>query len=287
MNAEPYRPTPPGLSTRAAQTPLCAAALWARVAPGVQAQNQPQAERGPVTVRYSEGTVHGFLELRTDEDRLLAHGDLLQVPGDSAIESRMIFHFSDTSYFEETTIFTQHRVFRMETYHLVQRGPAFRADLDAALSRDGRFVVTSTSHNDGKVERYTGRLDLPSDVYNGLPVVVAKNLRMGDTVNIHLVAFMPKPRLIGLRVAFAGTDTVLLGTHAEPAAHFVLTPQLGAFTTFFAKLLGKLPPDSNVWIVMDQVPAFVRFEGPMYLGPVWRLTMATPTWPAVPKSQPK
>ena len=287
MNAEPCSQPLPGRPTRAPQGLLCAAALWATVALAAQAQNQAQAERGAVTVRYSEGTAHGFLELRTVEDRLLAHGDLLQVSSDSTIESRVVFRFADTSYFEETTTFTQHHVFQMQTYHLLQRGPAFPADLDAMLSRDGRFVVTSASHHDGKVERYEGRLELPNDVYNGLPVVVAKNLRMGDTVNVHLVAFTPKPRLIGLRIAFAGTDTVMLGNHAEPTAHFVLAPQLGALTTFFAKLLGKLPPDSDVWIVMDQVPAFIRFEGPMYLGPVWRLTLATPTWPALPKPQSK
>ncbi len=286
MNAEPWVPTLPGLAAGAARSLLCTAALWATVASAGQAQQeapprqQAQAKQGPVTVRYSQGTVHGFLELRTDKDRLLAHGDLLQVPGDSAIESRMIFHFGDTSYFEESTTYTQHQVFRMESYHLVQRGPAFAADIDATLSRDGRYAVTNTSHKSGKVERYSGRLDLPSDVYNGLPIVAAMNLRAGDTVTIHLVAFTPKPRLIGLRIAFAGTDTVMLGDHPEPTAHFVLSPQLGALTTFFAKLLGKLPPDSDVWIVMDQVPAFIRFEGPMYLGPVWRLSLTTPTWPA-------
>ena len=246
----------------------------------------PQEKTHPVTVRYSEGTVHGFLELRTDQDSLLAHGDLLQVPGDSTLESRMILHFPDKSVFEETTTFTQHRVFRMETYHLVERGPAFAADLDASLSRDGHYVVASTSHKDGKVERYAGRLDLPTDVANGLPVVLAKNLRIGDTAVVHLVAFTPKPRLIGLRIAYAATDTVMLGVHAELTAHFVLKPELGALTAFFAKLLGKLPPDSHVWLVMDQVPAFLRFEGPLYSGPVWRLNLTTPTWPkAAPRSK--
>jgi hypothetical protein len=122
-----------------------------------------------VPVRYSEGTVHDFLELRTDQDSLLAYGDLLQVPGDSTIESRMIFHFPDKSVFEETTTFSQHQVFVMESYHLVERGPAFSADLEASLSRSGRYTVTSTSHKTGREERYEGRLDLPVDVYNGLP----------------------------------------------------------------------------------------------------------------------
>jgi len=125
--------------------------------------------RDAVPVRYSEGTVHDFLELRTDQDSLLAYGDLLQVPGDSTIESRMIFHFPDKSVFEETTTFSQHQVFVMESYHLVERGPAFSADLEASLSRSGRYTVTSTSHKTGREERYEGRLDLPVDVYNGLP----------------------------------------------------------------------------------------------------------------------
>ena len=257
---------------------LCAAGLSAVPAAPLRAQDGTHPGRVGVAVRYSEGTVHGFLELRTDQDRLLAHGDLLQVPGDSTIKSRMVFRFADTSVFEETTIFTQHQVFRMESYHLVERGPAFGADLDATLSRDGRYVVTSTSHKDGRVQRFAGQLDLPSDVYNGLPVVIAKNLRVGDTANVHLVAFTPKPRLIGLQIAFAGTDTVMLGAHPELTAHFVLKPQLGVLIAFFAKLLGKMPPDSHVWIVMDQVPTFVRFEGPMYSGPVWHLSLATPTW---------
>jgi hypothetical protein len=229
-----------------------------------------------VAVRYSEGTVHGFLQLRSEGDSLLAEGDLLQVPGDSTIESRMVLRFADKSLFEETTLFSQHQRFRLVSYHLVERGPAFDTELDATLSREGRYLVTS--RKDGKTASDSGQIDLPGDVANGLPVIIAKNLKSGDTANVHLVAFTPKPRLIGLRIAYAGLDTVMVGSHAEPTAEFVLSPQLGAFTGFFAKLLGKMPPDSRVWIVQDQVPAFARFEGPLFMGPVWRLSLATPRW---------
>lgn len=263
----------------------CIGAIWAAgflAGPSSTAQAPAQTEghsgSGPVTVRYSEGSAHGFLELRNDQDSVVAYGDLLQVPGDSTIESRLLLRFEDKSVMEETTTFSQHGVFRLVSYHLVQQGPAFSADLDATLSSDGRYVVTSLSHKDGRMERHAGQVALPGDVANGLPVVLAKNLRMGDTADVHLVAFTPKPRLIGLRIAFAGTDTVMVGSRAEPMARFVVKPQLGALTAFFARLLGKLPPDSQVWIIMDRVPAFFRFKGPMYLGPVWRLSLTTPTW---------
>jgi hypothetical protein len=253
------------------------AVLLAPPASAALAQTKPPPEAAGIAVRYSEGALHGFLELRSDRDSLLAEGDLLQVPGDSTIESRMVLRFVDKSLFEETTTYSQHQRFRLVAYHLVQRGPAFDTDLDATLSRDGRYVVTS--RKGGKEDHDEGHLDLPGDVSNGLPVVIARNLRSGDTADVHLVAFTPEPRLIGLRIAFAGIDTVMVGGHAEPTARFVLSPQLGALTGFFAKLLGKLPPDSHVWIVQDQVPGFVRFEGPLFMGPVWRLSLAAPAWP--------
>lgn len=279
MSARGWGRVTPDRSGGIAALLCCAAGLAVTPVSPLGAQDSRHPASNAVTVRYSEGTAHGFLELRTDQDSLLAHGDLLQVPGDSTIKSRLVFHFGDKSVFEETTTFSQHQLFRMESYHLVQSGPAFSADLDATLSRDGRYVVVSTSHPDGKVDRYEGQLDLPSDVANGLPVVIARNLRVGDTANVHLVAFTPKPRLIGLRIAYAGADTVMLGSHAEPTAHFVLKPQLGALTGFFAKLLGKMPPDSHIWMVVDRVPTFLRFKGPMYMGPVWQLNLTTPTWP--------
>lgn len=251
----------------------CALAL---ATAGAQAQSKTAPEQVGVPVRYSQGTVHGFIQLRSDQDSLLAEGDLLQVAGDSTIESRMVLRFADKSYFEEATTFTQHKVFRMVAYHLVQRGPAFDPQLDAVLSRDGQYAVVSRQGQ--KEDRDAGQLELPEDVSNGLPVVLAMNLHRGDTADVHLVAFTPKPRLIGLRIAFAGMDTVTIGGHAEPTAHFVLSPQLGALTGFFAKLLGKLPSDGHVWIDLDRVPGFVGYEGPLFMGPVWRLRLSTPVW---------
>lgn len=247
-------------------------------------QDTTRSYSGLVGVRYSEGTVHGFLELRSEDDSVLAHGDLLQVPGDSGLESRMVFHFRDQSFFEETTRFTQHRVFRMQWYHLVQRGPAFEQDLDATLSIDGHYLVKTVSHKDGKEERYEGTLDLPEDTYNGLPVVLAKNLKSGDTALVHLVAFTPKPRLIGLEISFVAASSVLMGGRQESALHFRLKPKLGALTALFAKLLGKLPSDSHVWVVSEDVPAFIHFIGPLYSGPSWQLSLTTPSWPKRPPS---
>ena len=239
-------------------------------------------DRGPLAVRFTEGSVHGFLDLHGESGALLAHGELTQSSASGGIDSRMTFRFRDGSMFEETVLFTQHGSFAMQQYHLVQKGPAFEHDLDATLARTGQYTVTSVSHSDGKRSEDSGHLDLPGDVANGLVVLVAKNLRVGDSGLVHMVAFTPAPQLIGLRLAPAGADAITIGDRAEQANRLVVSPQVGGVKGVFARLLGKLPPDSHVWILADRVPAFVRFEGPMYQGPVWRMTLAAPHWPEPP-----
>jgi hypothetical protein len=140
--------------------------------------------------------------------------------------------------------------------------------------------VRSTSHSDHRPHRYAGHLDLPADVANGLATVLVRNLRAGDTADVHVVAFTPKPRLVGLRMAYSGVDSVRVGGGTRPVERFLLKPQLGALTGLFARLMGKVPADSYVWVLMEGAPAFIRFEGPMYSGPVWRLSPVTPAWEA-------
>jgi hypothetical protein len=232
-----------------------------------------------IPVRYTEGTVHGFLELTTADGAVLGHGDLLQVVTDGGIESRMVFHLAKGSVFEESVTFTQHDVFTMHSYHLVQSGPAFAEDLDASLSRAGTYVVKTKSHKDGAEREYAGTLSMPGDVYNGMVSTIAKNSSTRENTTVHIVAFTPQPRVIGLELAPSGSQHVLLGHHEETAVNFAVKPKLGFMLHLAAKLTGKMPPDSHVWIITDDVPAFVRSEGPLYSGPVWRIALTSPDWP--------
>ena len=47
-----------------------------------------------------------------------------------------------------------------------------------------------------------------------------------------------------------------------------------------AKLIGKQPLDTSVWILGGDAPSFVRSEGQFYQdGPVWRIELASPDYP--------
>lgn len=234
----------------------------------------------PIPVRFAEGVAHGFLLLRTVDGALIASGDLLQVVRGGGVESRMVFHFKDGSLFDETVVFTQQRVFTMQSYRLVQRGPVFSEDTEISMDRAGKYRVKTKTRKDGREQVLAGTLELPPDVYNGMILTVVKNLLKGAGKTVHVVAFMPKPRLIQLELAPKGEHKVLVGELTKTAIHYVLKPQLGFWLKLFAKLLGRLPPDYHVWIIHDEVPAFARFEGPLTTtGPVWRIELASPRWP--------
>src|SRR5262249_787831 len=147
--------------------------------------------RAQIPVRYPEGTVHGFLELRTDKGALLAHGDLVQTISSSGVESTMRFHFADTgTVFQQTLHSTHDGTFALQSYHLVQRGDVFPFAIDATLSRDGAYVVRTTSKaKHAKEKTYRGTLRLPADAANGLAMIFAKNVSTSARTRVHIVAF--------------------------------------------------------------------------------------------------
>jgi hypothetical protein len=239
------------------------------------------AEAATVPVRFQEGSIHGFLVLRNAADSVLAHGDLLQTAEGMSIQSRMVFRFTDGSHFEERVHFTQSGVFQMQSYNLEMRGATFPHDQKISMQREtGEYRVETTPRGGEGAEVHEGTMELPTDVYNGMIITVAKNLTSQSLTRVHYVAFMPEPRLIELDLAVGASATVMLGTESRSAAHFAIKPQLGGLTQFFAKLLGKLPPDNHVWIMTGDVPAFVKSVGALYMdGPEWRIELAVPRWP--------
>ena len=64
---------------------------------------------------------------------------------------------------------------------------------------------------------------------------------------------------------------------AERTVAFTFAPKLGAIVGTLVRLTWKMPPNSHAWFITQDVPAFVRFEGPLYSGPAWRLDLIGPT----------
>jgi len=235
----------------------------------------------PIPVRFAEGVAHGFLVLRDTNGQVLAQGDLLQVPRGGEVDKRMVFRFKDGSVFDEHVTFTQLGVYAMKNYKLTQKGPAFAQDTEVSISAaTGAYRVATTDHKGGKEKVLTGALALPADVCNGLLLTVVKDLQKGASEIVHFVGFTPEPRIIELEIAPAGEQAIMVGELKRSATHYLLKPRLGMWLKLFATILGRVPPDLHAWILTDDVPAFVGFEGSLTTpGPVWRIELVSPRRP--------
>ena len=237
----------------------------------------------PVTVRYREGVVRGFLALTTVDGDRLADGDLIQVARGDRVTTRLVFHFKDGSTHDETAVFSQRQRFRLLTHHLVQKGPAFPKPLDMSINAvTGQVVVRyADDHGEQKVE--TERLDLPPDLANGLLPTLLKNVRPEALPTVSMVVATPKPRLVKLSISNAGKNSFSTGSTNRQATHYVLKIEIGGLSGVLAPLLGKQPPDSHLWILEGEAPAFVRSEQQLFMdGPLWRIELVSPVWSKTP-----
>lgn len=239
------------------------------------------ARGDPVQVRYAEGVVHGFLVLRSLDGKTLADGDLIQVAHGDRVTSRLVFRFRDGSMHDETAVFSQRRQFRLLHDRLVQKGPAFPHPVDMSLDATSGEVTVRYADDKGEQKVEAVRLDLPPDVANGVILTLLKNVRPDALPGpVAYVAAMPKPRLVKLAVSVAGKESFTNGRTARKATHYVVKVEIGGVTGLLADLFGKTPPDNHVWILGGEAPAFVKSEGPLYVGgPVWRIELASPVWP--------
>ncbi len=235
----------------------------------------------PVAVRYKEGLLHGFLVLSTLDGTPIAQGDLIQVSRGNHITSRLTYHFKDGSRQEETTVFSQRGNFRLISYHLVQKGPAFKNETEVSIKASTGEVSVQYTDDEGKKKTENEHLKLPPDLANGLVLTLMKNLPP-DTppLEVSMVVATPKPRLVKLAISSRPKDPFSLAGSAREALHYAIKVEIGGLAGLVAPWLGKQPPDSHVWILGGESPTFVKSETLSYMGgPMWRTELVAPVWP--------
>jgi len=231
-------------------------------------------------VKHREGLVHGFLSLRTLAGETLAAGDLIQNVQNDRVTSQLVFSFKDGSSHDETAVFSQGRQFRLLSYRLVQKGPAFEHQMEVKL--DGRSGQVSVRHTDpdGHEKVENERIKVPPDLANGFVPVLLKNGRPGAPPTMSFLAATPKPMLVKLETTAIGEEAFSFAGSTRQAIHYVIKVDIGGVSGLLAPLLGKQPPDTHVWILDGEAPAFVKSEGPLAVGgPILRIELTGPAWP--------
>jgi hypothetical protein len=234
----------------------------------------------PVPVRHTEGLVHGFLVLRALDGNILASGDLAQVAKGDTVTAQLVFRFKDGSLHDETSVFSQRGTFRLLTYHLIQKGPAFKRQTDLTLNASTGQVTVHYA-DDGKEKTVTDQLKVPEEVANGLVSTLLSEIdpKTPKTM-LSMVASTPKPRLVKLAISPEGDESFWAGGQALKAIRYLVKVEIGGVDGVVAPIIGKQPPDTHVWVLAGKAPVFLKSEGPLYDdGPIWRIELASPVWP--------
>jgi hypothetical protein len=232
-----------------------------------------------IPVRYLEGRIHGFLVLRDIENNILASGSVIQFTSGNRVTNEVAFHFKDDSFQQETAVYSQRQRFQLLSYHLIQKGRTFKHPLDLSLNTSSGQVVIQTEE-DGKPKTITERMNLPPDLANGIVTTL-----LGDTdpkaakTTVSMLVATPKPRIVKLEITPAAEDSFTVAGYPYKATRYNVHIQIGGLSGVIAPVVGKQPPDIQVWIAAGKAPGFVKSEGPLFEGgPVWRIELASPLW---------
>ena len=108
----------------------------------------------PVPVRHVQGYLHGFVVLKDLDDKVLASGDLTQTGGANRVTAVLSLHFKDGSLYQETSVFSQRRVYQLLTYKQVQKGPSFKTQQTLNLDTSTGKVSLQYTDKDGEVKTH-------------------------------------------------------------------------------------------------------------------------------------
>jgi hypothetical protein len=245
----------------------------------------PSAHADPIPVRHPQGTLHGFLELRSDDGRIVASGDIIQIVHGDQITSETLFKFKVGSVDDETTVYTQHHTFQLISDHHIQKGPSFPHPMDVFVDAHSGNVTVRTTGKDGKEEVKSDHLNLPPDLVNGMVPLVVENMRSdAPQTTVSMIVALPKPRLVKLVISNVGEQECSIVGSVRKAIHYQIKIDLGGVAGVVAPLIGKAPPDIHLWTLGGQAPVFTKEQGPIYPeGPIMTIQLPSPGWPDAAK----
>ena len=233
--------------------------------------------------------MHGFLQLRSQEGRILASGDSVQVSHGDEVTTRTLFNFKDGSVDDETTVFSQRGALRLISDRHLQKGPSFPHPMDVLIDARMRDGTIRSTGKDGREEvgHHFSALHRSANDH----LLSLKHLGSRAT---SIPAPLPAPSAAPHR-ALLERPPVRPPTPADPpsrcrppkASDYEIKVELGGIEGLVAPLVGKAPPDIDMWITGGQAPTFVREQGPIYPeGPMMTIELASPGLARRPQTQP-
>jgi len=129
-------------------------------------------------------------------------------------------------------------------------------------------------------------MTLPEDLANGMVSQIIGNLKANSpAMTVSMVVTTPKPRVVKLVISPLGEENFSIAGTSKKALHCEIKILIGGVEGLVAPLVGKAPPNIELWEVGGDAPTFLREKGPTFEdGPMMTIELASPEWPDEPKS---
>jgi hypothetical protein len=232
-----------------------------------------------VTVNCRQGSLHGFLVLKSRDGRVIAIGEQTNVIHGDEVHAELVFHFRDGSIDDEVTDYKQGEVFQLLRDHHVQKGPSFPQPLDMTIDMANQTVAWQET-KDGKNEAQTKHMDLPADLMNGMLQLVVENFptKTGE-LKVSYLVIDHGPRVVSFTFTLDGEDRFRVVGGAHRANRYNVHIEIGGLAGVIAPVIGKKPADMKIWAIGGDAPLLVRMRGALYpQGPIWDMSLVSPTW---------
>ena len=226
--------------------------------------------------------------LRNLQGEILATGELSQFgSAGNRMTTELSFRFKDGSRFDQTTVFSQRRMFQLVSYHSIQTGQAFEHNSEMSLNMGTGLVTVRYTDKDGQEKTISENMKLPSDTANGLFTTLLNDIDPSKPkTTLSMVVATPKPRLIKLEISAAEKDPFSIAGVAHTAELYTIRMDLGGITGMIAPVIGKQPPDMRLWMATGKAPSLLRMEAALFIdGPIWQIEVAGPVWPKSEQGQ--
>jgi hypothetical protein len=234
----------------------------------------------PVPVRHARGFLHGFVVLKDLNDKILASGDVTQTPTGNRITTILSLHFRDGSLYQETSVFSQRKIFQLLSYKRIRKGPSFKTQETISFDSSTGNVGIQYTDKDGTAKSISDQITPPPDLANGIISTLLCDIDPKAETTLSMLVSTPQPRVVKLKISAVGQDSFSVGGLGAKATHYIIKIDIGGVTGVVAKVVGKQPTPTHVWVAAGNAPVFLRSEGPLYDdGPVWRVELASPAWP--------
>jgi hypothetical protein len=248
----------------------------------------PQIFAEPIPVHYVQGTMRGFLTIRSESRAVIGYAEVSQSVSAERVTMRTTLHFRDGSLDDETVIFTQHDVFRLVSDHHIQRGSFFKQSIDALIESSGQVTIRTTAA-DGKVTQESSHIDLPADISNGFVGTCIESLPHGAGAMLGMILPIGKGRLIKLNIVPDGIGSFTASVGASRTASlYRIKLELGGIVGVIAPMVGKQPSDTILWVLEGDAPVIVREDTQLADGaPIISLELSGTSFPRIAATKAK